>query len=487
MFIFIDAIQSLEILIPRVEQPQMEWAKAELILGGQDRRIKVSHQLSQDLQKSLHQAGQKQELLQDVHPYVGTLEQEGSLGCPESIEDSREDVDGLILYQTVEEETLETETLMRNGSGHFDQDIPGKDGPVCLLDQIGVISKGHMDYDSFINVPVVRPCYEVAGEATKQLGAKPNEIEVESLYSEYAQQSCLATSDLSHSVASKSDESITKNSTAEVSMDQENCDGTVEDLTSDSSKFKNRTLQFSVDQENKDNLLQQNETKMNPTLPANRIDTKSSDLNFFLLPDSDIRRKPQELPVQEEETETETAEDAYPDSSNVNHGLFLSSSVKTENVVTKAKQLDSLIKPKTQEIQPELLSLSMKLKNLEAKPDVLHCSADSDGAKIKPEAKPETLRFATYPDEVNPKSETEPEDLGFKTNSDNSERKFVAMPEHLGVRFLPDIIAKKRQEQLEADSTFLTPKVEQADGLLNNTEILLLKGQVKEEKPSTPG
>lgn len=475
----------------------MDGIEPEPSLGEQDKRMEISNHLSQDLQESLDQAEHKEELPQDMHPYLGMLEQEGCLVCPESIQQSGEEVDGLILYQTVEEETLDTETLMGNSAGHFVQarGIPEnstEDVPVGLSDQVDEISEGQMDQDSFMDVPVVQPCNEMVGKAVKQLDAKPNEMELESICSEYAQHSCPATSVSSPTVASKSEESTTKNSRGvktEVSMDQEN--GTVEDLTlpPGSNECKNRALPFSFDQDNKDNLFEQNETKMAPTLPANRIDTKSSDLNFLLLPDSGGGKKTQqlELQIKAEETKPETVEDVYPDSSEVKHGKFLSSTVKSENVVTKAEQLDYPVKPETLETKPELLSLPMKPESLDSKPEVLQCAAYSDGAEIKSETKSEALRFAAYPDGAKLKTDTKPEDLEFTTYPDSSEIKSEAKPESIEFKTLPKIKANMKQELLEADSTVLTPKLEQADGLADTTGSLVMKSQVKEERPSTPG
>ncbi|XP_049893601.1 chromodomain-helicase-DNA-binding protein 6 isoform X1 [Epinephelus moara] len=497
------ADQSLGVLNPPMEVPQMDGIVPEPGLAEQD---------EQDLQESFNQAEHEEELPQGVHPYLGKLEQESSLACPESIEEPGEEVDGLILYQTVEEETignsLDTETLMGNAAG--------EDGPAeCtdLADQVDEISEGQMDHVSFIHVPVVQPSDDVA---VKQLDVKPNEMVLQSIYSEYAQPSCPTTSVSPPTVAAKADETATKSSggagvKTEVSMNQNNYEGTAEDLSSPHGRrdCKNRVLTFSLDQDNKNNLLEQIGIKMAPTLPANSIDTKPSDLKFSFLPeDSGVDKKPQqlELPIKVEETKTEAGEDVYPDSSEVKHGNFLSYRVKSEDLVTKAEQLDYPVKPETLETKPEDLSLPMKPESLDCKPEVLQFAAFSDGAEIKPEEKPVALSFAAYPDGAKLKTETEqedlrlsafpdtsaikpeakPEGLEFTTYPDSSEIKPEAKPEDLEFTALPEIKAETKQELLEADSTVLTPKLEQVDGLVDTSESLVVKGQVKEERPTTP-
>lgn len=411
----------------------------------------LGEQDEQDLQESFDRAEHKEDLQPDVHPYLGKLEQ-----CPESIEEPGEEVDGLILYQAVEEETmgnsLDTETLMGNAAGPD------------LADQVDEISEGQMD-----SLMDVQP---------KQLDVKPNEMVLQSIYSEYAQPSCPNASVSLPAAASKSDESTTKSAgvKTEASLDQEDYEGPAEALNSPAGNCKNRVLTFSLDQDNKDNLLEQNET-----LPANSIDTK---------------------PIKVEETKTETAEDVYPDSSEVKHGKFLCYRIKSEDLVTKAEQLDYPVKPETLETKPEDLSLHMKPESLDRKPEVLQFAAYSD--EIKPESKPVALRFAAYPDGAKLKTETEAEDLSltafpaikpeakpegleFTTYPDSSEIKPEAKPEDLQFSALPEIKAETKQELLEADSTVLTPKLEQADGLVDTSESLGVKGQVKEERPTTPG
>lgn len=464
--------------------PQMDGMEPEPSLGEQDERMEVSNQLSQDLQEP-----------KDGLPYLGKLEQEGSLACPESIEEPGEEVDGLILYQPVEEETensLDAETLIGNAGGEFVENSR-EDGPGDLADQVDEISEGQIDHVSLMEVPVVQPCDETAGQAVKQPDTKLSEMELESIYSQYAQPSCPAASLSSPAVASEPDETIAKESggagvKTEVSMDQENYEVAAEDLSlpSGSRDLRNMALTFSHDQDNKDNLLEQNEIKM---ASANSIDTKPSDLKFSLSPNSREEKKPQplELPIKVEEPKTESADDVYPDSSQVKHEKLFSYAVKSEELVTKAERLDYPVKPETLETKSEHLNLPMKPESLDSKPEVLQFAAFTDGAEVKPEAKPDGLGFAAYPHGAKLKTETKPEGLEFTTYPDSSEIKPEAKPEGLEFRVLPEIKAETKQELLEADSTVLTPKLEQADGLVDTSGSLVVKGQVKEERPPTPG
>ncbi|XP_040888956.1 chromodomain-helicase-DNA-binding protein 6 [Toxotes jaculatrix] len=506
--------QNLGVLNPCMDQ--IDGLEPESGLEERDKRMEVSNQLSQDLQASFEQAEQR-DLSQGVHPYLGKLEQ-----CPESIEEPGEEVDGLILYQTVEEETaensMESGNLMGNTSGEFLQareiaENSREEGSMertDLSDQVDEISEGQVDHVSLMDVPLVQPCCETAEKAVKQLDTKASEIELDSIYSECVQPSCPSTSLSSLTVASKPDEAAVKSGGGagvkpEVSTDQENYDRTVEDC-------KSRALTLSLDQEGKDNLLERNEIKVAPALPANSTDTKPLDLKSSLLPNSVGEKKAAqlELPVKVEETKSEIVEEAlpvYPDSSEVKPSKFLAYAVKSEDLVTKAEQLDYPVKQEALEAKPEDLSLSMKPESFDSKPEVLQFASFSDGTEIKPEAKPVALSFACYPDGAKLKSETKPEglrltafpdasaikpeakpeDLEFTTYPDSSEIKPEAKPEGLEFTALPEIKAEAKQELLEADSTVLTPKLEQADGLVDASEsLVVVKGQVKEERPSTP-
>ncbi|XP_056259437.1 chromodomain-helicase-DNA-binding protein 6 isoform X2 [Seriola aureovittata] len=437
-----------------------------------------------DLQESFRQAEDKA----DVHPYLGKLEQ-----CPESIEEPGEEVDGLILYQAVEEETMEDSiesgALMGNASRE-DGSVEHTD----LSDQVDEISEGQVDHVSLMDVQVVQSRDQTAEKAAKQSNAKAGEMELDSIYSECVKPSSASLSSVT--IESKSDEATGGKAgvKTEVSMDQDSYDGTAED---------------SFDQDNKEHLLEQNEIKIAAALPENSADTKPPGLKFSPSPDSVGERKPAqlELPIKVEETKMEIAEEVlpiYPDSSEVKHAKFLAYTVKSEDLVTKAEQLDYPVKQEALEAKPEDLSLPMKAESLDSKPEVLQFAAF--GAEIKPEAKPLSLGFAAYPDGAKLKSETKteglrltafpdtsaikpeakPEGLEFAAFPDSSEIKPEAKPEDLEFTGLPEIKAETKQELLEADSTVLTPKLEQADGLVDTSESQLVKGQVKEERPSTP-
>ncbi|CAB1422633.1 unnamed protein product [Pleuronectes platessa] len=137
----------------------------------------------------------------------------------------------------------------------------------------------------------------------------------------------------------------------------------------------------------------------------------------------------------------------------------------------------------------------MKPERVDRKPEVLQFAAFSEGVEVKPEAKPVALEFASYPDISGLKSETafpdtsaikpeaKPDVLELAAYPDSSEVKPEAKPEDLE---FTEIKCETKQELLEADSTVLTPKLEQADGLVDSSESLVERGQVKEERPSTP-
>ncbi|CAK6977756.1 chromodomain-helicase-DNA-binding protein 6 [Scomber scombrus] len=119
---------------------------------------------------------------------------------------------------------------------------------------------------------------------------------------------------------------------------------------------------------------------------------------------------------------------------------------------------------------------------------------DQDGSLVCPEPieEPgeEVDRLILYQTVEEEEEETMEDSLDAETLIGNatgdSEIKPEAKPEGLEFAALPEIKAETKQELLEADSTVLTPKLEQADGLVDATETLVMKGQVKEERPSTP-
>ncbi|XP_054866460.1 chromodomain-helicase-DNA-binding protein 6 isoform X3 [Amphiprion ocellaris] len=500
-----DADQGLGVLDPPMEVPEMDGIEPEPGLGEEDSRK----------EESFDQTQHKEDLSQD--PFLGKLVEEGSLVCPESIEESVEEVDSLILYQTEKEATVENsldaENLMGDSTGPFVQmkGLPKASGdgvPMDLADQVDEISEGQVDQVALIDAPAVQPCDEISENAMKQPDAKTNEMELENIYSEYAQPSCPSVCVSSPTASSKPAEAARESdgkdeAKTEVSADQ--FDSSVEELNSadGSRESKNRGLTFSLDPDSKDNLLDQNEIKMASTLPVNSVDSKPCDVKFSLVADSDGEKKPEQLilATKVEETKMKTPEDVCPDSSEVKHANFLSYTVKSEDLVTKAEQLDYPVKAETLETKPEDLSLPMKPDNLDTKSEVLQFIAYSE---VKPEVKPLALGFAAYPDKL--KTETKPEGLnltvfpdtsavkpeakmegiGFPTYPDSSEIKPEAKPEGLEFTALSEVKAETKQEMLEADSTVLTPKLEQADGLVETSENPAVKSQVKEERPSTP-
>ncbi|KAM3622048.1 uncharacterized protein V6R79_019762 [Siganus canaliculatus] len=455
--------------------PQMDEMEPE------SERMEVSNQLPPDLQEeSFDQAEQKEELPQDVDPFLGKMAQKGVLQCPGSIEEPEEEVDGLILYQAVEEDSMENSldaaALMGNPVGDFTENSR-EEGPMDLADQVDEVSEGQVDHVHLMDVA----CDDSAEKAEEQLGNKPDEMELESVYSS------------SHTAPTKSDESTSRDGIGagvktEVSEDQQVYEGTSEGVASPegSEDSKTRCLMLSVDQDNKDNLLEQHEIKMAASLPE---DTKPQDLKFPLVADGDDEMKPQllELPVKVEETKTESMDDVYPDSSEVKHGKFLSYGVKSEVLVTKAEQFEYPVKPESPETKPEDLSLPLKPETSDSKPEDLQCAAYLDDADVKPEAKPDALGFAAFPHGTKLKTEAKPEGLELTPYPDSSEIKPETKPVDLDFRAAPEIKAEDtKQELLEADSTVLTPKLEQAEGLTDPSSGLVLKGHVKEERPNTP-
>lgn len=469
LFVLTGADQLLVVLSPNMEVPEMDGVVPEPGVRDQD---------EDDLQGSFDPSGHKEESRRHC-----------GLACPGSIEEPGEDVDGLLLYQTEEEtlgNALDAETLLGNAAG---EDCPEEGAD--LADQVDEISEGQVDGVSLMEIP------------EEQLDGKPIEMVLHSIYSEYASPSCSTSSVSPTTAASKS-----KNGTGlkgEESTDQENYDeGAAVDMD-----CKNRVLTFSLDPDHKGGLLAQEEVKMASGVPADGADAKPSVLKFTLIPVGGGEKKPQdlELPVKMEETHTEKAVDVYPDSSEFKHGKFLSYPVKSEKLVAKAEHLHYPVKPETPETKAEDLRPPVAAENSYRKPEVLQYAADTEGANVKPEAKPIVLRFSPYPDGAKLKTELEPEDLKLTAFSDtavvkleakpeglelsgypeSSEMKPSAKPEDLDFSSFPQIKTESKRELLEADSTVLTPKLEQVDGLVGSSESLVERGQVKEERPATPG
>lgn len=437
-----------------MDLPQVDELEAEASLVGQAKKMELLPQLSPNLQESFDQAEQKDSLSQDVRPYFGKLEQGESFVCPPAIQESGEQVEGLILYQTVEEETQMEKTTedIVEAAGSPENSI--ETAPVCLSEEVEEITERQMDHEPFMHVSLI----EMTEKTAQHLDAKATVMELDSIYSGYARHSSPAASTMTPDEGtSKSMEGVQTG----VSVGQEAYEsvGEDEDLLPGIITRKNRTL-LHDHSSNDDDLPQQHETAMAPASPA---DTQSSHPNVFLPSDSDCGNKPQELqlPVKTEETKRESVEDIYPDSSDVKQVDFLSA-VKAEDVVPKDEQLDYPIKPETLETKSELLSISVKPEGFERKADVY--SAFSAGGKLKTETKPEDLEFTTYPDSSEEKCKAKAEPLEFT---------------------LPDVKGKIKQELLEADSTVLTPKLEQSEGLVDAAASLVVKGQLK--KLCSPG
>lgn len=411
--------------------------------------MELSPQLCPNLQESFDQAEHKDELRQEVQPYFGKLEQGESFACPESMPDSGEQVAGLIFYQTMEEETQMEKTTgdVAGATGHPGN--PLKTAPVCLSEQVEEITERQMDHEPFMDVSV------------QNLDAKGTVMELESIYSGYTQTPSPAASAPTPPITSLSDEGAAKTDegvSAEDPAGRDACESVGEDGTLLPGIIKCRSRTLSHDRDGKEDDLRPNETGMSP------VSANSSHPNVFLPPGSGCGSATRELqlPVKTEETEGEPAEDAYPDGSAVKEGGFLSA-VKTEGGVAKDEQSDYPIKPETLDSKPELLGMSVKPEGLDgSKPDVY--SAFSDGARLKAEMKPEGLEFATYPDSSGEKCSAKAEPLEST---------------------LAELKGKAKQELLEADSTVLTPKLEQSDGPVDTAAGLVVKGEVK--KPCTPG
>lgn len=442
-----------------MDLPQVDELEAETSLVGHDKKIELLPQVSADLQESFDQAEQKDSLSRDVRPYFGKLERGESFVCAQAIQESGEQVEGLILYQTVEEETQMEKTTgeIVETSGSAGNSIGT--APVCLAEQVEEITVRQMDHEPFMDVSLVQSCEEMTEKAVtaQHLDGKATVMELDNIYSGYTRHSGPAAPTMTPPIASLSDESTSKSSEGVqtgVSVGQE----TYESMGEDENLLPgiNRTLLH--DDSSKD--LQQRETDVAPACPPN---AKSSHPHVFLSSDSDCGNKPQELqlPVKTEETKRECVEDFYPDSSDAKQGDFLSA-VKAEDVDAKDEQSDCPIKAETLETKSELLGVSVKPEGPDAKAEVF--SAFADGTKLKTEAKAEDLEFTAYPD--------------------SSEEKCKAKAEPLELT-LPDIKAKIKQELLEADSTVLTPKLEQTDGLGDAAASLVVKGQVK--KLCSPG
>uniref|UniRef100_A0AAQ6A317 DNA helicase n=1 Tax=Amphiprion ocellaris TaxID=80972 RepID=A0AAQ6A317_AMPOC len=148
------------------------------------------------------------------------------------------------------ENSLDAENLMGDSTGPFVQmkGLPKASGdgvPMDLADQVDEISEGQVDQVALIDAPAVQPCDEISENAMKQPDAKTNEMELENIYSEYAQPSCPSVCVSSPTASSKPAEAARESdgkdeAKTEVSADQ--FDSSVEELNSadGSRESKNR-------------------------------------------------------------------------------------------------------------------------------------------------------------------------------------------------------------------------------------------------------
>ncbi|XP_076003529.1 chromodomain-helicase-DNA-binding protein 6 isoform X3 [Genypterus blacodes] len=487
-----DADQGAEQSLGVLNQP-MEVSPVD---PGEPEEQMVSNQQPEEVKESFDQAEHKEDSTQGVHPYGGKLRQEASLACPESIEEpeeEEEEEDALILYQPVEEQTMEnclnTESLAGMTTGALLETEDGSQlGPEDPADQVDEISEGQVGQVSIMEAPVIQPSDEASEEAEGQTDNKPNETELGSIYAEYTHTPCMSTSITPFKVRTKPEET--------------------EEMCEDAAEHQNREeMSLHPDKCSSQHHLgvpedicdtKPGDVKVPSSQSANSMDSKTFDVKEQL-----------ELPVKMEETKMEVAEEASavnPDSSQVQAGKLPVNPIKSETLVTKVEQLDFSVKPEMLEAKPEDLSLPTKPETLDTKPDfhqlAAYCNdteikpeaklldlgfaAYPDGTGLKPETKPKALKFTACPDSSHIKLEAKPEGLHFTTYPDSSEMNPEAKPEGLGFTVLAEIKTETKQDSLEADSTVITPKLEQTDGLVETSENMMAKGIVKEERPSTP-
>lgn len=452
-FVVTDPEQTLGVLTTPLDE-----LEAEASLVGRDKKMELLPQLSPGLQESYDQAEQREALSPDVRPYFGKLEQGESFVCPQDIHESEERVEGLILYQTVEEETQMEKTTRGVVEAAGSAESSMETVPVCLSGQVEEVTERQMDHEPFMDVALVQSCEDVTEKTVQHLDGKATVMELDSLYSGYTRHPSPAAPTMTPPIAPLSDEGTGRSNQGVqpgVSVGQD----AYESVGDDDNLLPglHRTL---LHDSGRGDGLQRRETDAAPARPPN---ADSSHPHVFLSSDGDCGSKPQalQLPVKTEETKRECAEDAYPDSSDVKQGDFLSA-VKAESVDAKDEQSDYPIKAEALETKADLLGVSVKPEGSDAKAEVF--SAFADGTKLKTEAKAEDLELSAYPDSSEEKCKAKAEPLEFT---------------------LPDIKAKIKQELLEADSTVLTPKLEQTDGLVEAAAGLGVKGQVK--KLYSPG
>ncbi|XP_055078132.1 chromodomain-helicase-DNA-binding protein 6 isoform X2 [Periophthalmus magnuspinnatus] len=362
-----------------------------------------------------------------VDPFMGKLDQDSSLACSESLGEPGEDVDQIMLYQPMETgNPLNEDVLMDNATDDFLEPNLKEECTMQnaeLASDVDAISEGQADPVSLMEVPMLQPDEEI-GEKVVQV----NESDLE------------------------------ENSVANAAP------------TNGKTEIKN---EVSIDEDEKNNF--ESEIKPDPTLFQN-----SSDFSNFLA-NEDVEKKPQELPIKMEDAKQEDVFTSYEDAVETKP---LACSIKSE-MSTKVEQLDFPIKD--EDTKPE--NLSLKQESVDSKANVFQLAySDEVKSEIKPlelqssfadlktEAKPEDLSM--FADNV--KSEMKTEGLELTACPDSTEVKAESRDEGLEM-----VKGEAKQELLEADSTVMTPRMEQAGGVNEGPENLC-KSQVKEEQPNTP-
>ncbi|XP_053723413.1 chromodomain-helicase-DNA-binding protein 6-like isoform X1 [Synchiropus splendidus] len=327
-------------------------------------------QLCPELKKNLRNEGElKEELSEHMLPYLGELEQENSLMCPETIEEPEEEVSRLILYQ--QEETMENSL----DSGSLIGNTPGEILEERTISDVSAVDKAQ-------NV----------GERGDVLEEKTLDNGVE-MHLDNSSTECNPTLSSSTSVTSPLD--LVKS-----------CDNT-NDGSEHSLSQQNQVVDFHLAEEAGDfkNVI---------------IETKPDDLKFSLMDNRDVK-----LLIKEEEVKTECDPE---ESSIVKPDPSLTDCVKSEELATNFKCSDdqgSSHKPDdiklhmkletadTRELKPEVkpedLQLAMFSDQLktEAKPDIkTEVKPEQNNHEVKPEEKPEDLKITTSADI---KAETKPE------------------------------------------------------------------------------
>ncbi|XP_024124936.1 chromodomain-helicase-DNA-binding protein 6 isoform X4 [Oryzias melastigma] len=409
----------------------------------------------------------------DGSPFLGKLERDGSLVCPESSGEPQEEVERLVLYQSMEN-SPDAEALLREPAKEFLQmkDIPGslreKGGPCSPdpADQAG----GHADLSAAIQTHT-----GVTEKIIKQLKAKSNEVGFENMSSEFVQPPSPSAFVSKQSNGAKSAEN----------GDEANKEA-LTDHGHQSFPGDREALTLSLHQESKYNLL------VCPALPANTAGP--SNFKPSLQTDNN-QKKPSLLAVRVkvEDTKMESYEDFLPASSERKHAHFLPYPIKAESSVNKpelkAKLEDfNISKHKSFDSKPEDLPFVTYSdgRGGDIKLSAMSFSSYLDGAKVKTEDKPESFSSAALHEASAIKPELKMETLEYSAFPDSSDAKAEMRTESSEYPPQSGVKAKLKQETLEADSTVLTPKFELPDGEAEAEEDPVEKAPLKAEGSCTP-